>query len=99
MKRKRISDMTIDECLVSSVMNEFSRLLSIAKRRAKAAQEAEAAVFKALDDMCIDLDAPTDAENATTIEQAITCYLSYNEYTHKEIVKEVKALYEAQRNE
>ena len=99
MKRKRICDMTADECLVSSVVNEFGRLLNVAKRKAEAAQAAEDAVFKALDDMCIDLGSPTGAENATTIEEAITCYLSYNEYTREGILREVTALYETKQNE
>lgn len=96
MNNKRISDMTTDECLVELTMREFSRLLSTAKRRAKAAQEAEQAVFDALENMCIDLDAPSNAENASTIEQAIACYLAHGEYTHEGIIKEVRALYGTQ---
>lgn len=93
MKSKRISDMTPDECLVELTMREFGRILSTAKKKAEAAQLAEDAVFRVLEDMCIDLDAPTEAENADNLADAITCYLAYGEYSHAGIMAEVRRNY------
>ena len=96
MKQKDFSSFAADKQLDGSAIKEFSKLLRIAKQRAVKAQEAENAVFVLLENMIDDLQAKTNAENATTIEEAITCYLSYDEYTHKDIVREVKELYESQ---
>lgn len=36
---------------------------------------------------------PTAAENATTLEEAIACYVQYGEYTRSGIMREVMAAY------
>lgn len=93
MKIKRISDMTPDECLIELTMREFDRILITAKKKAVAAHLAEDAVFRALEDLCIDLDAPTEAENANNLGEAISRYLAYGEYSHAGIMAEVRRNY------
>lgn len=77
------------------VMKLFENILRRAREKAVAAQAAESAVFKALEDMCIDPDSePTDAENASTLAEAITCFLGYGEYSIAGIVREVRKAYD-----
>lgn len=76
------------------VFRLFKNLLTRARDAAVKAQAAEAAVFRALDDMCIDPgEVPTDAENADNLGDAVTCFLSYGEYSVAGIMREVKRAY------
>lgn len=71
-------------------MNELRKLLQKAKTAYKKAQDAEAAVFQVLEKMGIDLDAPTKAENADSLDEAICCYLQYGEYTLDGLISEIR---------
>ena len=65
MRRTAISDMTLEQASDELVMMEVKKLLQKAKKAYKKAQEAEAAVFHVLEwDMCLDMDVPSEAENA-----------------------------------
>lgn len=51
-------------------------------------------VYKALDDLGIDpADVKTDAENADNLSEAISCYISYGEYSIDGLMKEIRAAY------
>lgn len=71
-------------------MNEVKRLLQKAKTAYKKAQDAENAVFQLLENMGIDLDAPTKAENADHLDEAVCCYLHYGEYTLAGLLSEIR---------
>ena len=45
--------------------------------------------------MCIDLDAPSDAENADCLNDAVSCYVQYGEYGVANLIKEIRAQYSA----
>lgn len=92
-QRKKTSTVPTSQLLTDEALSAFSRLLSKAKKAATEAQAAEARLFRALEDMCIDLDTPTNAENASNLGEAISCYLAYDEFSHKGIMSEVRALY------
>ena len=54
--------------------------------------------MQVLDDMCIEPDhVPSIAENADNLEQAITCYIAYGEYSVAGIMREVKEAYGKER--
>lgn len=98
--KKPISEMTAEECQDELVFSAFERLLRQAKVAYNRAQSAEAAVFMALEDMCIDVESiPTDAENANNLGEAICCFLQHNEYSINGIMKEVRAAYGKQERE
>lgn len=94
MKRTKISYLTPEQASDELMFMEFEKILKSAKRKALVAQEAQDAVFRALADMCIDAESvPSDAENATNLEQAISCYLDYDEYSLSGIMREVRNAY------
>ena len=80
MKREDIPNMTSEQCSDELVMILIKRLLQKARRICEKADQALRDVYQALDDMCIDLDVNSDAENANTLEEAINCYVHYGEY-------------------
>ncbi len=68
--------------------------LTRARATAEKAQAAEQVVFKLLEDACIDPQAvPTSAENADNLEEAISCYLNYGEYSISGLMKEIRGAY------
>lgn len=96
MKRNKISEMTSEEAMDELTFMEVKKLLQKAKKAYEKAQEAEAAVFSALENMCLDLGVPTDAENASDLGEAVACYLNYGEYTLSGLMKEIKEQYRKQ---
>ncbi len=94
MKRnKRIADMTADEIMTEQTLRTIENALKQAKKKANAAQAAEMQVYKMLDDAHVDLDAPTEAENADNLDEAVACYLSYDEYSLDGLMKEIRENY------
>ncbi len=92
--KKRLDDYTPFEAQDELVFSIFERILKRAKTAADKAHAAERMVFKALEDMCIDPDCvPTGAENAENLEEAISCFLNYDEYSVAGIMKEVRGAY------
>lgn len=92
--RKKKSDQSFMEMQDEIVFSIFERILKRAKAAAEKAQAAERMVFKALEDMCIDpSEIPTSAENAENLEEAIACFLEYDEYSVAGIMKEVREAY------
>lgn len=47
-------------------------------------------MYDFLSDINADLEVPTDAENADTLEEAINCFVQYSEYNIDGILKELK---------
>lgn len=92
--RKPISEMTTEECNDELVFRRFKSLLEKARKKQTEATAATALVYRALEDMCIDADQiPSDAENADNLEDAISCFIDYGEYSVAGIMREVKAAY------
>lgn len=92
---KKISEMTPGEALTEQALAAFKRRLERAKRKAEESCAAKQAVFAALEDMCIDpSEIPTSAENADNLEEAISCFIDYGEYSVAGIMREVRKAYE-----
>ena len=69
--------------------------IEIAKELQDKATEAEDLIFKALDDLGIDpAKYNTSAENASNLAEAISCYISYGEYSVDGLMKEIRKAYE-----
>ena len=47
-------------------------------------------IFRILDELNVDLEAKTNAENAYNLSDAITCHIDYGEYNTEAIIKEIK---------
>jgi hypothetical protein len=76
-------------------LTELKKLLQKAKKAYDKAQEVESEVFLMLDVMGVNLDAPTEAENADNLGEAITCYLQYGEYTVAGLLSEIREQYKS----
>lgn len=91
--KKEISQMSPDEALDESVKLELKKALQDARNACKKADEKLREVYDILEDMCIDLDVATNAENADNLEQAINCYVQYGEYNLKGLLSEIMKQY------
>ena len=47
-------------------------------------------IYKLLSNMKVNLEGSTKAENAICLDEAINCYIQYNEYDLTNIMKEIK---------
>ena len=63
------------------------------KVQAEAAQAAEQRVYTMLEDAHVNLQAVTQAENADNLDEAVACYLSYDEYTLDGLMEEIREQY------
>ena len=73
--------------------------IETAKELQDKATEAEDLIFKALDDLGIDpARYSTAAENASNLAEAISCYISYGEYSVDGLMKEIRKAYEVENN-
>ena len=93
MKRTDIPNMSAQECADELTLMEIKKLIQKARKAQQHADECIDAVFNSIEDMCIELTAHSDAENADTLEEAICCYIHYGEYGLKNIMKEIRAQY------
>ena len=71
-------------------MIEISKLLQKARKAQQKADELSNAIYQALDDMGIDLDMPSNAENADCLVDAISCYIQYGEFGCKNLILEIQ---------
>ena len=71
--------------------SEFKRRAESLHRQSIKVQEGMNKLLYDLEDMGVDLFAPSDAENADDITTAIQCYITYSEYNLDSIWKEIKA--------
>lgn len=92
-KEKNISTMSPEECADELAIIELEKLFKKARKKNNEADKALQEVYQAIEDMCIDLDIPSNAENANTLEEAINCYVQYGEYNLKGLLKEIKEQY------
>lgn len=90
-QRKKISTASASQLLSDEALSAFSRLLSKAKKAATEAQAAEARLFRALEDMCI--DAYTVECKDAPLAAVISNYLACDTFSHKEIMAKVRELY------
>lgn len=68
--------------------------IETAKELQDRATEAEDLIFKALDDLGIDpAKYNTAAENSSNLEEAISCYIHYGEYSLDGLIREIKKAY------
>lgn len=75
------------------------KVIEIAKELQDKATKAEDLIFKALDDLGIDpAKYSTAAENASNLAEAISCYISYGEYSVDGLMKEIRKAYEVENN-
>lgn len=75
------------------------KVIEIAKELKDKATKAEDLIFKALDDLGIDpAKYSTAAENASNLAEAISCYISYGEYSVDGLMKEIRKAYEVENN-
>ena len=94
MKRTSIPDMSPEQAMDEITMMEVKRLLQKAKKAYEKAQEAEATVFRVLEeDMCLNMETPSKAENAANLGEAVACYLNYGEYSLAGLLAEIRAQY------
>lgn len=93
MKHTQISQMTSEQALDESVMLELKKLIQKARKADQKAEEAHLAVFKALEDMCIDISVPFAAEGADNLGDAVSCYIQYGEFGLKNVLFEIRKQY------
>lgn len=91
--KKPISRMSAQEAADEMVINDLKELLRKARVAQIKADEASQAVFAALEDMCIELNAVSFAENADNLGDAISCFIVYGEYGMKNIISEIRKQY------
>ena len=94
MKRSDIPNLTPEQCADELLFLEIEKLLKKARNANQKADVALRDVFKVLEDSCIELNVPTDAENADDLEQAINCYVYYGEFNLKSLMKEIRKQYQ-----
>ena len=96
MKRTDIPNMTPEQCDIELAMDGLKKLLQKARKADKKASDALAAVYSALEDMCIDIEVPSNAENAENLEEAVSCYIHYGEFGLANLLREIRQLYSKQ---
>ncbi len=73
------------------ILLEIKSNIKKARKYAKLSEEYEAKVFDMLDEIGVDTEVYiTKAENAANVQQAISCYISYNEYSLDGLMKEIE---------
>lgn len=92
--KKAISELSPEEAMDHLTFREIDKKIELARRAQWIADQRLKQVFAELDRLCIDpSEHPTAAENATTLEEAISCYVQYGEYTRSGLMREIKAAY------
>lgn len=91
--RKKIYQMSSEEALDESVKLELKAVLQKARKACKKADEELRKVYTILDDMCIDLEVATNAENSDNLKEAVNCYVQYGEYNLKGLLDEIMEQY------
>ena len=93
MKRVDIPNLAAEQASDELVLMELKKLIKKARNQSKEADESLQKVHKALEDMCIELNVPTNSENADDLEQAVNCYIQYGEYNLCGLMKEIRKQY------
>lgn len=66
------------------------KLIEDARKKQLELNSLQDAIFSNLKIMDINIDEPTEAENADSLSEAITCYIHYGEYGLNNVIKEIK---------
>lgn len=93
MKRTSITKTTAEQALDETMFLELKTLIKKARRAFQKAAEAHMAVFEALEDMRVDIDVPSVAENADNLRDAISCYIQYGEFGLENLLSEIRKHY------
>lgn len=93
MKSENILKMTSKHSSDELVMKSVKKLLQKARKKGKELDKALQDVYQVMEDMCIDLETHSNAENADTLEQAINCYVLYDEYNLDGLLMEIRQQY------
>ncbi len=72
------------------MITEVGKLLKKARSLQKKADEASFCVYQTLESMGINFDAPTRAENADCLNDAISCYIQYGEFGCRNLILEIQ---------
>lgn len=92
--KKAISELSPEEAMDQRTFRKIDKAIEMASRAQWIADQRLKQVFAELDRLCIDpSEHPTAAENATTLEEAICCYVQYGEYTRSGLMRDIKAAY------
>ena len=92
--KKAISELLPEEAMDQLTFRAIDRKIELARRAQWIADQRLKQVFAELDRLCIDPgEIPTAAENATTLDEAISCYVQYGEFTRSGLLREIKAAY------
>lgn len=78
-----------------SVENKIRKLLDEAREAYQQAEKKERELYDVINYHFAGPDlqsVPTEAENASDLEQAISCYIQYGEYNIDGIIKELDAM-------
>lgn len=73
-----------------SIILEVEKLIKEARTEQKILDNMLYKLFKKIDELDIDLDVPTNAENAGNLDEAINCYIHYGEFSLKGLIDEIK---------
>lgn len=94
MEKTKISKLSPEEALSKGTFYALERKLQSARSAQLFADKRLRAVYDELENMGVDpSEFPTEAENATTLEEAISCHVQYGEYTRSGIMREVRKAY------
>lgn len=74
----------------SEELKELKLLMRKARKAEQRAEEALRDIYQILESIGVDLEAPTSAENADNLGDAISCYIQYGEYSIENILLELK---------
>ena len=74
-----------------NILQEIKSNIKKDRKYAKLSEEYETKVFNMLDEIGVDAEIyKTKAENASNLQQAISCYIRYNEYSLNGLMKEIE---------
>jgi hypothetical protein len=80
----------INDIADQKAVDEVKTLLQKARTANIKANQAQRIAWEAIENMCIDIDTPSKAENADTFEDAINCYIQYGEFGIKNLMREIR---------
>lgn len=80
----------IEQSTEELILIDIEKLIKNARTEQKILDNIMDKLFKKIDELGIDLDVPTDAENAECLDEAINCYIHCGEFTLKGLIEEIK---------
>lgn len=71
-------------------LKDFKKLMNKARTLSVKQSELMDSIYGLLEDLGVDIEAPSNAENAEDIQGAIGCFIAYGEYNVDAIIEEIK---------